>query len=348
MMEIVEKEPRLLIVDDEPANVRLLEEMLKDEGYTHIESTTDSRKALDLYTTFRPDLLLVDLMMPHVDGFAVMDQVRYANRRGSFVPILVLTADMTTATKRRALSAGANDFLTKPFDVIEALLRIQNLLTMRFMHLQLRDQNVILEEKVTERTQQLEESQVEILERLAQAAEFRDDDTGQHTRRVGTVSALIATEIGLPDNIVELIRRTAPLHDVGKIGIPDNVLLKPGKLLPLEFERIKQHTTIGASMLAAGRSELVQMARRIALSHHERWDGSGYPHGLSGEDIPIEGRIVAVADVLDALTHVRPYKQAWSYADATVEIQRQMGRQFDPTIVEAFLRLPQETIDALT
>lgn len=330
---------RILIVDDQAANTRLLERILRRAGYTRLTSTTDSREVLSIFTSLQPDLVLLDLMMPHVNGFEVMEQLKPLIPSGDYLPILVLTADVTGEVKRRALSAGAKDFLTKPFDAIEVLLRIDNLLKTRMLHLQLREQNHMLDEKVRERTLRLEEAQIEILERLAEAAEYRDDATGKHTKRVGQISGMIAHVLDLPAAEVELIRQAAPLHDVGKIGIPDSILLKPGKLTAEEFEVMKTHTTIGARMLANGRSELTQMAECIALMHHERWDGTGYPGKLRGEEIPLVGRIVSVADVFDALTHERPYKGAWPVEEALAEIERQSGRQFDPRVAEAFLSL---------
>lgn len=333
---------RILIVDDEPANVRLLEQTLERWGYHNYQSTTDARQVITLYTQSRPDLILLDLMMPYLDGHQVMEQLKTVIPPHSFVPIVVLTADITPQAKRRALAGGAKDFLSKPFDATELLLRISNMLETRYLHLQMQNQNEVLEQRVRERTQELEESQIEVLERLAQAAEFRDDDTGQHTRRVGEMAALIAQALNLTVPHTETIRRVAPLHDVGKIGIADAILLKPGRLTPEEFAIMKTHTSIGARLLMEGRTELVQVAQVIAISHHERWDGSGYPHGLSGENIPLEGRIVAVADVFDALTHERPYKSAWPIDEAMAEIQGQSGKQFDPSVVEAFLRVQSE------
>jgi putative two-component system response regulator len=200
----------------------------------------------------------------------------------------------------------------------------------------LQGQNLQLDQKVRERTAELEATQIEILERLALAAEYRDDNTGEHTKRVGETAARIAEALGWPTRDVELIRRAAPLHDVGKIAISDLILLKPGKLTSEEFEQMKAHTRLGAQMLSGGRFPLLQLAEQIALNHHERWDGSGYL-GLRGEAIPIPGRIVSVADVFDALTSERPYKRAWSQEDALAEIKRQSGQQFDPQVVEAFL-----------
>jgi putative two-component system response regulator len=333
---------KILIVDDEEANVRLLERTLQRWGYTNLVTTTDAREALPLFEQHRPDLVLLDLMMPHIDGFQVMEGIQKTLAEGVFMPILVLTADANPQVKRRALSAGAKDFLTKPFDQTELLLRMMNMLETRFLHIQLANQNQILEQKVVERTRDLAAAQLEILERLARAAEYRDDDTGQHTQRVGHISALVAKAMGLPPARVETIRRAAPLHDVGKIGVPDNILLKPGRLTPEEFEVIKPHTTIGAALLSGGHSEMVQIAELIALTHHERWDGSGYPSGMKGEEIPIEGRIVSIADVFDALSHDRPYKKAWPLEDAVAEIERNGGRQFDPAVVTAFLGLWQD------
>jgi putative two-component system response regulator len=329
---------RILIVDDQPTNVALLEGILQEEDFTCYQSITDSREALPAFLAYRPDLILLDLQMPFLDGFEVMRQIRTCLAPDDFLPILVLTADITPEAKRRALAGGALDFLTKPFDAMEAVLRIRNLLQTRTLHLQLQGQNQILDQKVHERTLELEETQVEILERLALAAEYRDDETGEHTRRVGEMAARIAHALDWSDSQVELIRRAAPLHDIGKIAIPDSVLLKAGRLTPEEYEQMKTHTQIGAKMLSGGRFPLLRLAEQIALTHHEHWDGGGYL-GLIGEDIPMAGRIVAVADVFDALTSERPYKQAWSMEESVEEIRRQSSRQFDPRVVEAFLGL---------
>jgi putative two-component system response regulator len=332
---------RILIVDDQPTNVALLEGILEEDEFTLYRSVTDSREALPAFLDYLPDLILLDLQMPYIDGFEVMKQLRACIAPENFLPILVLTADITPEAKRRALTEGAMDFLTKPFDASEVVLRMRNLLQTRSLHLQLQEQNQLLDQKVRERTAELEATQVEILERLALAAEYRDDDTGEHTKRVGKTAARIAEVLGWQAGAVELIRRAAPLHDVGKIAISDSILLKPGKLTPEEFERMKTHTILGAKMLSGGRFPLLQLAEEIALTHHERWDGTGYI-GLREEAIPIVGRIVSVADVFDALTSERPYKKAWSQQEALEEIRRQSGQQFDPCVVEAFLKVVRQ------
>ncbi len=334
------KNARILIVDDEPVNVELLRRLLERAGFSRIETTNDSRQALDLYVKFRPDLILLDLHMPFRDGLEVMDELNQI-AEASYLPILMLTGDDTPEAKREALSRGAKDFLNKPFHSDEVLLRIGTLLETRFLYLQIQSQNQILEAKVRDRTRELEAAQIEIIERLARAAEFRDDNTGQHTERVGQMSALLARQIGLSDTQVSLIRRAAPLHDVGKIGIPDSILMKLGKLTAEEFELVKTHTTIGARILSGSRFTILRLAEEIAYNHHERWDGSGYI-GTRGSDIPLAGRIVAVADVFDALTQKRPYKSAWPVTEAIAEIDRQRGRQFDPALVDAFLRVIEQ------
>jgi putative two-component system response regulator len=337
MMSRAFRNARLLVVDDEVANVEILIRTLTRAGFTRVESTTDSREVASLYIQHRPDLILLDLHMPHLDGLDVMDQLNEI-AEASYLPILILSGDLTPEARREALSRGAKDFVNKPFQADELLLRIKTLLETRILYIQIQSQNQLLEAKVRERTRELVEAQIEIIERLAIAAEFRDDNTGQHTQRVGQMSALLARQLGLPDAQVSLIARGAPLHDVGKIGVPDTILLKMGKLTPEEFEVVKTHTVIGARILSGGKFPLLRLAEEIAFTHHERWDGGGYA-GIRGADIALAGRIVAVADVFDALTQQRPYKPAWPVADAIGEIDRQRGKQFDPEVVDAFLRV---------
>lgn len=342
-MEQAIRDSRILVIDDAEANLLILEAILDDVGYTNVVTLSDPYRVAATCQAYDPDLLLLDLHMPGMSGLDVIAQIR--ERKSSiYLPILMLTADFSSEAKVRALRTGANDFLTKPFDRTEVELRIKNLLEMRHLHVALQNQNALLEERVAERTKQLEAVKLEILERLAMAAEFRDDQTGQHTHRVGRTCALVAAAMGLTTNEIESIRRAAPLHDVGKIGIPDRILLKPGPLSPAEMEIMKRHTSIGAKLLSNSDSQLLQLAETIAASHHERWDGTGYGSRLSGDQIPLQGRILAVADVFDALTHQRPYKDAWPVDRSIDEIRTQRGRQFDPAVVDAFLAV-QEKFD---
>ena len=338
MQKEIIQNSRILIVDDQPENVLLLERTLKNAGYLHLSGLTDSRKALAAFTDFHPDLIAMDLRMPNVDGFALLRQLRSRVPTGTFVPVLVLTADNSRKAKQEALTLGAKDFLTKPIDVAEALLRIYNLLETRWLHVELKRHNESLEEKVRARTKDLEQAQLEILQRLALAAEYRDDCTGQHTQRVGELAALLARSIGLPPDHVEVIRHAAPLHDVGKIGIPDGILLKPSKLTEDEYVQIKRHTDIGKMILSGSNFPILQMAERIALYHHERWDGTGY-YRLAGDAIPLEARIVSIVDVFDVITHERPYKQALGIDVALEALDQEKGKQFDPGLVDAFLQL---------
>lgn len=329
---------RILIVDDEESNLRLLTRILEKDGYRHIHAASSGKGIAQRVAQLDPDLILLDLHMPSPDGFEILKALGPRIRGPEMQLVLVLTGDDSAESKRSALSLGARDFLSKPFDAQEALLRIHNLLETRFLYARLSAQNSELESRVLSRTSELRNSQVEILERLGRAGEIRDDETGRHTQRVGELSAAIAAAIGLTSSAVELIRIAAPLHDVGKIGIPDAILLKPGLLTEEEKALMRSHTTIGARILSGGRSEVMKTAERIARSHHERWDGQGYPDAASGNDIPIEARIVAVADCIDALTHNRPYRPSWPRNVVLKEIGRSAGSHFDPDIVEVTLR----------
>lgn len=332
---------RILIVDDQASNLALLSRLLASRGYGRAVGTTDPRDALRRLSIELPDLLVLDLHMPGVDGFEVLAHVKALTPHGEFFPILVVTGDRDPAVREKALLLGARDFVAKPFNSIEILLRIHNLLETRYLQRQLATHNRELETLVRLRTQELEESRLEILERLALASEYRDDDTGEHTRRVGASAGRIAHALSLAPGQVELIERAAPLHDVGKIGLPDAVLLKPGPVTPDEFTIIQTHTTIGARILSGSQVRLLQLAEEIAQSHHERYDGDGYPSQLAGEAIPLSGRIVALADAFDAMTHSRPYRESLSTDEALGVIDQQRGRQFDPQIADAFIRLQE-------
>jgi len=330
---------KLLIVDDERANLALLGRILHRAGYEHVTATDDPEEAVELFETFEPDLVCTDLHMPRMSGLDVIDALGRRTAPGNFLPILVLTADLSQEAEEEALSRGAKDFITKPFRSSQIELRVGNLLRTRQLHLELHDHAERLEKMVTERTIELEAARMDVLERLAQAAEYRDATTGHHTQRVGRLSGLLARELQLDRGAVELIERAAPLHDVGKIGVSDNILLKPGSLTTEERVAMQQHVDVGARLLARGRSKLIKMAELIALTHHERWDGSGYPQALARDAIPLPGQIVAVADVFDTLISERPYKRAWPLEKAVAEMQRQAGHWFAPRMVSALMRV---------
>lgn len=339
MQEDELKLAKILIVDDQEFNIGLLERILRRAGFSNVHGSMDSSRIPQLLEELDPDIVLLDLHMPDLDGFQAIKHIRERAGGNGFLPVLVLTADVTSEAKQNALQAGANDFLTKPFDRTEAILRINNLLRVRLLHLQLQNERDRLEERVRLRTKELRQAKSEILQLLGRASEYRDDMTGQHTQRVGWLSGMIAERLGLPDKQTEMIRMAAPLHDIGKIGIPDELLLKPGRFEPDEFERMKTHTLIGADILEGSYFTILKTAGLIARSHHEKWNGSGYPEGLRGENIPVEARIVALADFYDALTHERPYKRAWTPEEALAEVEKQRGVHFDPGIVDVFVQL---------
>ena len=338
---------KILIVDDDESILRVCETMLRTAGYTNVQTMLDPRGVLARFVEDEPDILILDIMMPHIDGLQLLDLLQRTMREELTLPILVTTALPTPERRHAALVKGAIDLIEKPFEMDDFVLRVRNLLKIRLAFRDMQEQNQALFRELIERTDELamyqlelKEAQLEVIARLARAGEQHDDETGKHTLRVAATSGLIAQGLGLTDDQVEIIQRAAPLHDVGKIGVPDSILLKPAKLTVDEFHFMQQHCQLGSELLSGGRSEVVQLAERVALSHHEKWNGCGYPLGLGEEEIPLEGRILAVADVFDALTHERPYKKAWSIMDATKEICRQSGHQFDPKVVDSFLQLP--------
>jgi putative two-component system response regulator len=328
---------RILVIDDEPANVRMLDRLLTTSGCRHVTTLTDPREVIGQMPIARPDLIILDLHMPHLDGFEVMQALRPLLSVERYLPMLIITADDAPPVKQRALAMGARDFLAKPFDSVEALLRIRNLLVTRQLYAQLEREQQRLEQAVEERTRALASTHIEIVYRLARAAEYRDDNTGEHTRRVGRLSGALARTLGLADGDAAMIERAAPLHDVGKVGVPDHVLLKPGKLTATERQLMEQHAEIGYRILTGSRSELLRLAATIAWTHHERLDGSGYPRGLRAREIPQEGRIAAVADVFDALTRDRVYRPRFSRGDALQMMSDARESAFDPDAVDALV-----------
>lgn len=337
------QQSRIFVVDDEPANLRLMEKMLSKEGYLQTVLIADPREVLPLYRQQAPDLILLDINMPHLDGYEVLELLNGLNDPTP-APVIMLTAQNGREHLLQALAGGARDFVTKPFDRAELVMRVRNLLEVHQAHRLVHNQKTVLEEMVHHRTQELNQSRLEVVRRLGRAAEYRDNETGLHIIRMSRYAALMAASLGWSDADCELLLHASPMHDIGKIGIPDHILLKPGKFEPDEWEVMKRHVQMGADILSDGDSVLMQLARDIALTHHEKWDGSGYPNGLAGTDIPQAGRIVAVADVFDALTSSRPYKKAWPVEDAVRLLQEQSGRHFDPEIISHFLALLPEIV----
>jgi len=332
-------EAHILIVDHEPATVRSLALALGSAGYPLPEEITSPFQASRRLEAVSPDLVVFDVCMPGVDNFAFLAGVTERFARHTFLPVLAVGAPLDPQTRELAFQAGAKDFLSKPIDLDEFLLHVHALLDTRFAHLRLEETRSLLEDLIQRRTFELKQAQLETLELLGRVAEVRDDATGQHTKRVGRLSGQLAQELHLPTEEAELIMRAAPLHDLGKVAIADSILLKSGSFEDLERESMRRHATLGAELLEGARSELLRLAGTIAAYHHERWDGQGYPHGLAGDQIPLAARIVAVADAFDALTHARPYKDAWSAREALLEIERERGWQFDPRVVDALLRV---------
>jgi putative two-component system response regulator len=331
----------ILIVDDEPVMTMLLTRILQKAGYQNITSANHPKDALELLETFQPDLLCTDKQMPSMSGVQIIEHVRktYSVQE---LPIIMLTADSHEESEALVLSKGANDFISKPYKTTQIQARVRNALLNRFLALELHQANELLEEKVRERTKALESAYLETLERLVLATEEKDDNTGQHAKRVGKLSARIAEKLGFSKSEITLIRHAAPLHDVGKIAVDKHLLTKPGKLTDEEYKAIKTHVEAGVAILTKSNNRLLQLAEVIALTHHERWDGSGYPKGLKGDEIPLVGQIVAVADVFDVLQSERPYKKAWSLEDAITEITQHSGRWYSPKVVEAFLQVMAE------
>jgi putative two-component system response regulator len=341
-------EARILVVDDLQTNVRLLEEVLESAGYPNVIGTTDSSEVLELCDETEPDLLLLDLQMPPPDGFELLERLRPRTSVAARLPVLVLTADITPEAKRRALSLGARDFLTKPFDFTEVLLRVRNLLETRGLELDLRSQNLVLEKRVRARTRELEQARLETLKRLALAADYRDNSAEGHSERVGRAAALIGGKLGLPDEEVALIRHAAPLHDIGKIALSDSILLKPGQeLTPDELELMKTHTLVGSQILSGSGVPVLDLSAEIALAHHERWDGSGYPAGLAGEEIPLSARLTAIADLFEVAANRRARARDPAAVEAAVaEVSELSSSWFDPRAILAFQRLDLAALPA--
>ncbi len=333
----------VIIVDDNPVNLKLMESLVRRAGDYTPMTFQDSAEGLAWCLKNTPDLLIVDYMMPPPDGMEFIRRFR-EHPANLDIPVLMITADHEKETRYAALETGANDFLTKPIDNAEFRARLRNMLALRRSQKSLADRAAWLAEKVAEATAEILDREREMITRLSRAAEFRDPETGAHIQRMSNYSRLIAQELGLPHEEQELILRAAPMHDVGKIAIRDDILLKPGRLDPDEFEIMKTHAEKGYDLLSGSASSLLDVAAMIARTHHEKFDGSGYPRGLAGEEIPLYGRIVAVADVFDALTTERPYKKAWEIEHALRFLEEGSGSHFDPACVQAFINRIEDVL----
>ncbi len=348
------KNSRILIVDDYQANLFILQELLNRLGYKNQKSLSDPRQVIPTFQEWHPDLILLDLMMPHMDGFAVMDALKPLTPPGGYLPILMLTADIDAEIRKRALASGAMDFLTKPFDITEVTLRIQNLLQTRFLHLQLEDQNLNLEGMILERTAELREREKDLqrsnmelklaydttIEGWSRALDLRDKETEGHSQRVTVMTLKLAQASGMTEEELTQVRRGALLHDIGKMGVPDHILLKPDKLTDEEWVVMCKHPTFVFELLSP--IAYIRPALDIPYCHHEKWDGTGYPRGLKGEEIPLAARLFAVVDVYDALRSDRPYRQAWGEEKVREHILAGSGTHFDPQVVEVFLKMMSE------
>jgi len=338
---------KILIVDDNPTNVLVLRRLIEKMEDDHQPICyTDSLQALEWCKNGKADLLLIDYMMPDLDGMEFIQQFRqFAGCKD--IPILMITADNNRDIRYKALQTGANDFLNKPIDKTEFLARVKNMLNLRKSQIQLSNRAQWLAVEVHKATAALQQQEREALVILSKAAEYRDPETGAHILRMSHYSKLIAAQLGLDEAEQDLILEASPMHDLGKVGTPDDILLKPGRLDQDEFSIMKQHATHGYEILKQGSSHLLQVAADIANTHHEKYNGTGYPNGLKGDEIPLYGRIVAVADVFDALTSKRPYKKAWPADKAIALLKEESGKHFDPQCVEAFLSSPDQILEIM-
>ncbi|MDC5850906.1 two-component system response regulator [Vibrio europaeus] len=329
------EKPVILVVDDIPDNIHTLSGILSDDY--RIKAATSGAKALQIASTKPyPHLILLDIMMPEMDGYEVCEKLK-SNPVTAEIPVIFVTAKAEVVDEQKGFEMGAVDYITKPVSPPIVQARVKT-------HISLYDQNLSLANKVKERTALLEKTRLEVIQRLGRAAEYKDNETGMHVIRMSHYSKILAQQLDVSERWVELVFQASPMHDIGKIGIPDAVLRKPGKLDAEEWAVMQTHVKIGADIIADSDTRLMQMAQEIALYHHEKWDGSGYPHGLKGEDIPLSARIVAIADVFDALTSERPYKKAWPIEKATALLEEEAGSHFDPTLVPIFLQQLDEIL----
>ncbi len=335
----------IYVVDDVPSNIQLVKDIFGREQNLIIKEAKDGKDLMDqIEKNGLPDLILLDLMMPVMNGFDVLSRLKNQRREENYFPIIVISGLSEQQNIINALSLGADDYLMKPFFMDELRLKVHNMLKLKEHREFLSRSLDIMQVDRLEKIKLLEQTQIEITIRLGRAAEFRDNETGKHIERIADYADLMAVEIEMSPEEKTMLKYAAPMHDVGKIGIPDEILLKPGKLTKDEFQIIKLHTVIGSKILSGTTVALLEFASEIAVSHHERWDGNGYPFGLKGKDIPLSGMIVAVIDVFDALTSERIYKAVWSIEKTLDYIKEQRTKQFHPDVVDAFLNIQDKII----
>jgi putative two-component system response regulator len=335
-MNVINDKPTILVVDDTPENIDVVSAVLRHKF--KVKAALNGEKALRIANSEpHPSMILLDIMMPGMDGYEVCQKLK-ANPATMKIPVIFITAKTQEEDEKKGLEMGAVDYITKPINPALVVARVET-------HLALYDQNITLEKKVQQRTEELNESRLEIIHRLGRAAEFKDNETGLHVIRMSHYSRLIAESLDYDEEWADLIFNAAPMHDIGKIGIPDNILLKPGKLDAAEWAIMRQHPQFGADIIGDHESEILKTSKIIAMTHHEKWDGSGYPNALKGDEIPLSGRIIAIADVFDALTTVRPYKKAWTVEDAVSLIDENSGAHFDPDLVPLFHEVLPSILD---
>jgi len=334
--------PKVLLCDDELMNRKVASKILNKEGFSVVEAQ-NGEEAIEILKNTQIDLILMDLMMPVMDGYEATQIIKEDDEL-STIPLIIISALSDKEAITKGLELGADEYLTKPFDITEFRLRIKNAIKIGIYQNMLKDHKILLEAQVKEKTKELQSALIEvqnsekdIISILSKTAEYRDNETSSHTVRVGDMAALMAQKFGWNDDDIELIRLAAPMHDIGKVGIEDAILLKPGKLDDDEFVKMKEHSVIGYSILSQKATPLLKLAAEIAYTHHEKYDGSGYPRGLKEENIPLSGAIVAVVDVFDALLSERPYKKAFSLEQTLNIIQSSSGSHFNPNVVELFL-----------
>ena len=353
----MDRQKTIMIVDDTEMNIIILVEALQDD-YELIVAI-NGLEAIELLGEQKPDLILLDIMMPEMDGYEVLKSIK-KNEDLEHIPVILLSAITDSDSKNKGFSLGAVDYVTKPFEIVEVMARVKTQLRLEDARLILENQNIILEKKVKQRTELIERTNSATIYCLAALAETRDPETGEHIKRTQEYIRELALELRekeeykevLTDEYIDLLYKSAPLHDIGKVGVKDNILLKPGKLTAEEFEEMKKHTIYGGESLMVGINELgeesfLTLAKEIAVTHHEKWDGSGYPMGLSNKEIPISGRLMALSDVYDALISKRVYKEPFTHEEAKNIILESSGTHFDPDIVEAFIKKESKFIEIM-